>query len=52
MAFPKFENDERASWSVVDATPITSVCNAAGYTISIFPSFPADAAQITPLWFV
>jgi hypothetical protein len=30
MSFPKLENDERVSWSVVDATPITSICRAAG----------------------
>src|SRR6266581_951695 len=30
MAFPKLEKEERVSWSVVDATPITSLCSAAG----------------------
>jgi hypothetical protein len=30
IAFPQLENDERVSWSLVDATPITSLCSAAG----------------------
>ncbi len=30
IAFPKLEKEERVSWSVVDATPITSLCSAAG----------------------
>src|SRR6266446_5378761 len=30
IAFPKLEKEERLPWSVVDATPITSFCKAAG----------------------
>ena len=52
IAFPKFENDDRVlSVAVVeptDATPITTLCSAAGKTVSCIPSFPADDAQIVP----
>jgi len=44
------ENEERASASLVDATPIATLWSAAGYTISFLPSFPADVAQMRADW--
>jgi len=45
------ENDERISRLLVEATPITILWSAAGNTISFWPSFPAEAAQIRAVLF-
>jgi hypothetical protein len=44
------ENDDRMSELSVDATPIAELWNAAGYTISFWPSFPADVAEMRADW--
>src|SRR5205807_10575379 len=52
IAFPQFENDDRVlSVAVVeptDATPITTLCSAAGKTASCIPSSRADEPQMVP----
>jgi hypothetical protein len=44
------ENEERTSVLLVDATPIARLWSAAGYTVSILPSLPADVAQTRADW--